>query len=111
MDRTKLEQVSQLTRSYNFSENAYNCLMETISNTLENDGVEDFSEAIWEQISDEFSWYDDAWDYMKNYGDNELDDPVRNGFTRIDQIAGYNLEQEIYELMNKFGLESSDFER
>lgn len=109
-DREKLEGAKG-TRLYNYSAEALQALDDLIDRALDEEGFDDFYDAYWEATDDTFTYYDDAWDYMKKYGDNDLSDAVHEGFTNICQIAGYNLEQEFFGLLKDIGLSTDDFEK
>lgn len=110
LNKEKLEETKG-TNHYNYSSEAQQALEDLIDRALDEEGFDDFYDAYWEITDDTFMYYSDAWDYMKNYGDNDLDEAVRNGFTNICQIAAYNLEQEVSDLLREVGLDTEDFEK
>lgn len=110
MDKIKLQQVKKLRKPKGYSKNAYNNLIELVDIALKNNGFKWFRDSLWEKVENEFC-LDDAWVYMRKYGDCDLRDAVEEGFDTIDQIASYNLEQEINNLMSEFNLEDFHFNR
>lgn len=95
----------------NYSDEAQQALEDMIDAAIDENGLDCFTDTLWEVTEDTFMYYDDAWDYMKRYGDNDLEDAVREGFTNICGVAWYNLEHEFYDLLREAGLDTEDFEQ
>lgn len=110
MNKEKLLEAQEKTY-YRFSDEAREALGGMINAAIDEDGLEWFSDTLWEVTEDTFMYYNDAWDYMKHYGDTDLEEAVRAGFTNICGVAWYNLEQEFYELLKEAGLSQEDFEK
>lgn len=96
---------------YNHLDEVQQALDDMIDAAIDADGLEDFYDTYWEVTDDTFMYYNDAFEYVKNYGDNDFKESVMEGFTNICQIAAYFLEQEFFDLLRKVGLNTSDFEK
>lgn len=96
---------------YNYSDEAHQALDDMIDAAIDEGGFDCFTDALWEITDDTFMYYNDAWDYMKYYGDTDLEDAVEQGFTNICGVAWYNLEHEFYDLLREVGLDTEDFEK
>ena len=66
------------------------------------DGEEEIDEddeydAIRDECDAYFTYYDDAWDYLRDNCITDFDEAVRDGFMSVCSIAYYYLEQEILD--------------
>lgn len=110
MNKEKLLEAKERA-DYGYSDEACQALEDMIDAAIDENGLDCFTDTLWEVTEDTFMYYNDAWDYMKHYGDTDLEDAVRQGFTNICGVAWYNLEHEFYDLLREAGLDTEDFEK
>lgn len=79
-------------------------LVDNILNNYDLVTDDDVRQAVWEEVDNAFIYYADAWDYLKQSGVTDFEEPVKEGFTGITQIAVYYCEQEVYEILGKIDL-------
>ena len=71
--------------------------VEELSQDSEIEDLEDFSDILWSILDNCVIYYEDNWNYLKEYGDTDFETPFKEGFTTISQLHYYYLEQEVYE--------------
>ena len=88
---------------FNFSDEAVQAVYDVIDRLAE-DPNQELGDVLWEVLDNAFIYYSDAFDYLKNCGETDFEEPVKQGFTGVCQIAYYFCEQEAWDLLNKIGL-------
>ena len=88
---------------FEFSDEAVQAVYDVIDRLAENP-EEDVYDLLWEVLDDAFIYYSDAFEYLQKTGNTDFEEPVKEGFTGVCQIAYYFCEQEALDLIGKIGL-------
>lgn len=77
--------------------------VESILDAAVQNQEEDIYELIHWELDNYFIYYNDAWEYMKNWGPTDLSHAVMEGFHTISQIAYFHLQEEVFNILNEIG--------
>lgn len=88
---------------FDFSDEAVQAVYDVIDRLAENP-EENVYDLLQEVLDDDFIYYSDAFEYLQKTNNTDFEDPVKEGFTGVCQIAYYFCEQEAVDLISKIGL-------
>lgn len=82
-------------------DNAYAVLEAVVGNMYEDEniGEYDLEQRVYEEVSEYFIYYSDAWNYLMDEYISDFADAMREGCTDVCAIASYYLREAVIEYM------------
>lgn len=89
---------------WDFTKDAIDAV-DSVLSSLEEDGDADIQDLIWQTLDSSCMYYSDAFNYLQECNIIDFEDAFKQGFYNLCGIYYYYLEEEVYDLINRIGLE------